>query len=872
MKRAAELARSFACIAAIAIAVVWLRSLPAELGVAATEQLRDAYRFEGADGREHAYLGGFDGYAWAIAARKLERTGSVCDVEVDGDCRDNTSLAPLGRSVHYPHSLHVRAIAALHGVLQSVRPGAPLLEAVVLLPTLVAALAVVPAYALGFRLAGGWVGGAIVALLSGFNPLLLRRTLNGDNDVWSYFFPLLLAWLVTEAILARRSSVSIGCAAVAGAAVGPYATIWNGWPFAWTMATIGLVANAVLIGVVRLTRASDEGAAKWRRAVFSALVFVFTAGVATELADASPSYLDALPLLLNNRLLSAPAEAATGPPLAWPDPYAAVGELRSIGLGEVAVWLGGRVHLFAGWIGLLLMLLPRREWRPQHFATFVVGIVLYRLLFSIAASPESSPSRLLLVGLLAAPLFAAIVLYAIDARDGARRRACISIVAWFAAALFLSLGSVRFMLLLVPPFAVAIAVGIDRLRGLVFDGLATSSGVPRVLAAVSIGAAVAAALYAPLRAGWTVARDYMPQVNDAWYAVLSELRDTTPPDAIVSTWWSYGYFAGYFAERRVTADGGTLYSSAPYWLARAMMARGSDSAGILRMLHCGGVARGMHQPAPPIAPMLAAGLSEPAAMAALDAVFGLDESLALIALRDRGVSDEAALAVLAKTHCGPPPTYVVFSDLDGRDLSWQRMATWNFARAHAATSLPDRDADAITGELAASFSLESAPARGLVAAASAAMRAGRLSEFPSELRAIVPSSWAPCRDVGGVLECGVRSGPITGVELRLDDPAASRLRGAADWGAPSYFAVRLPGDVVERISDGAAGGWGLLFDVETQRALVGNAATLRSTWARLMLLDGVGEELFEKVSADRAAGESVAAWRVRWERLEGPHG
>jgi hypothetical protein len=865
-----DTARALACIAVVAAVVGWVRALPAQLhgvelraaGRAAAE-LRDAYRFRGDDGREHAYLGGFDGYAWAIAARKLARGGSVCDEVVDGVCRDLTSLAPAGRTVRYPHSLHVRAIAAMHRVLTAWRPQTPLLVAAAAVSTVVALLATVPCVALGCRLAG-WLGGLIVGLLSGLNPFLLRRTLGGDNDVWSFFFPVLLAWLVVEAILARRAAVAVAIAAAAGLLVGPYSSIWNGWPFAWSMAAAGLLANAILLAAA----ASGRAAAM---ATVPMLSFLIAAGVSTALAGASPSYFDALPLLFDSHLLSAPAAAATGPELSWPDPYADVRELRSVGIGEVADWLGGRVYLFAGWIGLLLMLMPRRGWRAPHFVVFLAGILLCRVL--LATSP-SAPSRLLVVAALAAPLVAAVALYAYDPRDGARRRASISIVVWFVAALYLGLGSVRFLLLLVPPFAVAIAVVADRLRDWVFGRvtLGPPTGGAAALASLATAAVAIGALWGPLSAGWATARHYLPQVNDAWYTALTRIGDEAPADAIVSTWWPFGYYAGYFAERRVTADGGTLYGSAPYWLARAMMAPSErESAGFLRLLHCGGAAGGTPEASPQFAPLAAAGLSPRAAIGAIEAIVRLGRGAARRALRDRGLAADASAAVLAVTHCDPPPSYLVLSDLDGRDLSWQRMAGWSFARAFAAGVASRSEAAAIAADLHSSFALAPAAAREVAAAAVDAAGRGRLRDFPLESRPVAVSPWSPCRGAGASFDCPLRAGPISGVELRLDDPAASRLLG--DRGQPLASIVVAGPDGLEEVRvGGTAVGLTVLFDRVGRRAALGSRAAMLSTWARLMLLDGRYGGIFEKASEGSAAGERVAAWRVRWRELDEPHG
>jgi hypothetical protein len=66
------------------------------------------------------------------------------------------------------------------------------------------------------------------------------------------------------------------------------------------------------------------------------------------------------------------------------------------------------------------------------------------------------------------------------------------------------------------------------------------------------------------------------------------LREESPPEAIVNTWWDYGYWTKYLAGRRVNADGGSLATHILYWTGRALAAPTErESAGRLRMIDCG---------------------------------------------------------------------------------------------------------------------------------------------------------------------------------------------------------------------------------------------------------------------------------------------
>lgn len=860
--------------------VAWVRMLPAQLpglparppvanrsaaprasDARAVERWRDDYRFVAPDGAEYTYLGGFDPYAWVIAARELIATGSVCDEVVNGECRDLSGLAPIGRTVRYPHSLHVWSIATLHRALIRVWPSRPLTATAFLVPVIVGVIAVVPAFALGYRLAG-WLGGTITALLSGLNPFLLVRTIGGDNDIWSVFFPLVLGWLVVEAIVRpRQPGVGIGCAALAGVVVGPYAATWNGWPFAWVMAFAGLLANATLLLAARVLRRDDTTASDVVQSSFLVVAFVAAAGVATSLVGASPSYLDALPAILDSPLFSAPAVADVAPALVWPNAFAGVSELRAATLADVAAWMGGSASLFIGCIGLGLMLMPRRDWSTLHFAVFLGTVLLYRLVFAV---PDLSRAPTIL--LLATPLAAALVLYVIDPRDGAHRRASIAMLVWFLAALFLGLGAVRYLVLLVPPFAVAVAVAADRFCDIIARETRSASPGWRIAASAAATGLVLTALYVPLQAGWAAAHNYMPRFNDAWYGTLGDIRAGAADDAIVTTWWPSGYAASYVSERRVSGDGGSLHTRVPYWTSRALMtARERQSAGLLRMIHCGAaVATGVSGFGPRFEPLAAVEPRPYRVLHEIGRLAELDRRAAVAELSELGLDAAAVERVLAGTHCAAPESYLVLSSADAWDRSWQDSAVWDFPSAFAGTEIARRGAGAIAVELQSVYGLDETAARATVDRVEDAR-----SRQPRRDATVPLSRWADCTGDGPAFECAVRGGSLGGVAIRLDDPAASRLHAAADWGEPGAVLVAGPGGIEDRLGAATPARWGVLLDLETRRAVVGPPQLLRSTYAQLMLLGGRYSRLFEKVSEHTAAGERVTAWRVRWDELDG---
>jgi len=248
-------ARWLPALAAVAV-VLWLRLIPLALPSASDPSL---LTFTGADGREHVYLGDHDGYLFVRHAQHLLRTGTACDAEVDGECRDTLAPAPVGRRSRYHDSLHVWAIAGLHRLVRLVAPDYPITSTAFFVPVIGGVLVALVAYAAALRLAGP-LAGLAAAIAAGTNPLFLFRSAGADTDVWNVLLPLCLVWAAIMALAApdvRRGALWM---VVAAGFVGLHARTWRGW-----VLTYGVVLGAVAVrAVVLWSRARRTGGAEAR--------------------------------------------------------------------------------------------------------------------------------------------------------------------------------------------------------------------------------------------------------------------------------------------------------------------------------------------------------------------------------------------------------------------------------------------------------------------------------------------------------------------------------------------------------------------------------------------------------------------------------
>jgi dolichyl-phosphooligosaccharide-protein glycotransferase len=860
-----------ALVLVAAAVVLWVRLLPLSLG-SVEPAARDQFRYVAADGRSYVYLGDVDSYLWLRHARNYLRTATTCDAIVDGECRDTFATAPVGQPMIYARSLHIAAIVALHRVITVIAPDYPLAATAYWVPVLVGVLGVVSAFAIGSRLAGP-VAGLAAALVIGTDPLFLRRSIGSDNDVWNVVVPLFAAWAAIEALAASRPARQAALAAVAALLVGVHAAVWRGWIFTYGVLLAGIAAGSVL-GMIE-AGARGRVARRTRGAALTLGVFWTVAAVGAIVAGAGGEYL-ALPATLVGSLFGTAAPVATSE-VAWPDVFQTVSELKRPGLDGIAAALHGPLYFFVAWLGLLLILLPERGWRWWHYLLLIGGNYLYRYLLT---TPVWSP--LALVALLGLPLAGGVALWLATPRPGAdrRRRGALVVVAWFLAALFQAYGGHRFIMLVVAPAGILFGVALGRLHGWLVRTTSPLAGRYAAVLRPVLFVAVAAVAILPVQRGVAAARTAVPLMNDAWWDTLTGIRDSSPPDTIVNTWWDYGHWVKYVAERRVSADGGTLGTQVSHWIGRALLAPSEqETVGLLRMLNCGSdvTADGAY------GRLLAAGINPIAAHGIVVAITGLERDAARGLLEARGLDRDTSEGVLRATHCPPPPARLILaSHMIAVASTWHYLGGWDPLHAWIATAVRERPVAEIVEEVVRRFGIAADKAHRLSSRAAALESASDVGEFVAPRSGYLVGDWVPCRDAGGDgWICPIRRPVYTdgtildAVVYHPDAPQAAHLRlrarvrgrgvQTARTAIPATLLVAGPQRLDETsFPDAIDETLGVLVDTVEHRALIGPPDLLRSTFTHLMFLDGRYAELFEKVD-DRTGyrGERVVTWALR---------
>lgn len=244
--------------------------------------------------------------------------------------------------------------------------------------------------------------------------------------------------------------------------------------------------------------------------------------------------------------------------------------------------------------------------------------------------------------------------------------------------LYLSLKTERFSLLFVIPLAVLTGYGFAWIQELVLAAVRAVSRKEPDAALRTAAGCVLVLVILPLQLifGHALGMKNAPIMNNAWHTSLIHLRDNTPENSIIYSWWPPGYFLTSIAKRRVFADGGTQHLPETYWLARVFLSTTEKEAlGIIRMMNKSGNKA--------VEYLQSKGVPLYEVIDILNVILprSREESRSLLLNRfDAATAD----GLLNLTHSGGlnDPTYIyLYNEMVDKNLALSLLAKWNFREA-----------------------------------------------------------------------------------------------------------------------------------------------------------------------------------------------
>lgn len=223
------------------------------------------------------------------------------------------------------------------------------------------------------------------------------------------------------------------------------------------------------------------------------------------------------------------------------------------------------------------------------------------------------------------------------------------IIIYFLSMALIPLIAKRFTVFFVPAYSLVLGLGVSMAIPYLAKSarqlhLSISRDILKIVFLVLISLFIAYSMNDSLKANMLT----VPHMNDAIYNTATAIKYNSSEDAVINLWWDYGYLYEAIAERDVAFHGGSHNNPRIYWIPKALMADDENlSAGILRMLNCGGEKRAVS--------LLKKEVSKPEAVALLDEILVLDKEQAQGYLQANNFPKN----VVKYTHCESPESFFV---------------------------------------------------------------------------------------------------------------------------------------------------------------------------------------------------------------------
>ena len=827
------------------------------------------------NGKEWTFLGDLDSYTYLRYARNIEEKGMMCDEIKDGKCIDNKMLAPLGYETGA--SMHPYGIFYLHKFLKVFDSKTTLMRAAFLLPTLLAVIAAIAAFFIGRRIMNE-TAGFFAAMLIALNPLFISRTLGSDTDIWNVMFPLVILWIFLEAYESKSNIKRYILAGVTGLGLGFFSFAWGGWWYIFDfimVAVIGYIAFEFIKNYLEHKNFKklfnkELGHAFIMLAILfvSTMIFVsiFTSFISFKGVVEAPIYY------LTN------LKVATFSTL-WPNVYTTVAELNAADIGTVIGQTSFGFSLFfaLGLLGIIFTLVKRKPDMKEYLliiASFLVFIYL------TSASGRALNTNLFLAVLLL-PVLAALILLLFDKHNKVDIKVALLLAVWYVGMIFASLQGIRFIMLLIPAFSVAFGVTIGYIYQYVVRISKESFKMNELWVKIGAFILLCLILITPVQMAIATGQSYVPSITKGWWEALTKINAESKPDAIINSWWDFGHWFKYVANRRVTLDGATQNHPNAHWLGLALQTNSEkESVAILKMLDCGSntffekINENFND-------------TEKSQNIVSNAIL-MDKSDAITYLEDMGFTN--AQEIVQLSHCDPPENYFITSqDMVGKAGVWAHFGLWDFDRAFIINDVRPKSLAEGTKILKDRFNYTDDEAVRIYYEVQSLQTDREMNDWISPWPSYAGGTIG-CQNISDTAICKVNmaignNGQTTTVIDRaivnLTRPENSQLILAfydstgkkLQETAGTFAELSIVDNTTKKYkSDNASISLGMLLSVNragdqpTYTALISDPLLADSVFTRLFFLDGQNMKYFEKFyDTTDITGQRIIVWKVNCE-------
>lgn len=824
-----------------------------------SEMLKSRAQYESGR-KKYAYLGDIDSYYWLRISRNIIEKGMQCDIVKDSVCYDSYTLAP--NLTPMPMYYYPVTIVMVYKIGRLFDTDLSLMQASFLTPLIFSLLLTIPLFLL-LRRIGGNITAVVGAVLANVNPSFLSRSLGSDSDIVNVAFQALFLWLAVECFVAKKKKVKYIMAFLAGTSLSLYSRFWTGW---WYLAYVFIIS--VVFGCFYLIIKQRHTTGRFELQQLRV--------IAAETALVMAYFLVAIILFYGLIFESLPdlAGVVSGPlgvlkfkvaarQDLWPNVLTTVAEFNSMSLGSIVSSFGvtWRMQIFLiAVLGMVFLIFPNIKLINKHIFMFMFLIAFNIILYIFLKSSDNG----LLVFFLLVPIFIGMCIHLKTKDDTGFNPDVVLLLAMIICLVvyFTTIGA-RFLFLMTLPVSMFAALFFTKACKMVFSIAKKLIALPNVVYLILTILLGAWFLAIPVRAGFGTAQSYMPMVTDEWVETLEKIRNESNPDAIINSWWDFGHWFKYFADRRVTLDGSSQNNPQLHWLGKLLLTSEENaSRGILRMLDCGGnnafnsINKRMND--------------TPHSIIILNSIIVQKKGQAGETLRTHGFTPPEIDEILNYSHCTPPENFLITSqDMIGKGGVWSHFGSWNFVKAYLSASILAVPESRIMEKLKKDYDIPEETAKKWV-------NEIRSLKNENEINAwIVPwhsyqSGFDSCINKDGIFVCKF-SGGDGDIPVILDFGREIAYIPNAD-GTKGYlkeFAFIEKGGFYSAKNSNYSVNIGVAAIKEGGSVSAAFMAPelAGSMFTRLFFFDGVGLSSFEKFYDTRTVyGERIITWKVRWDK------
>lgn len=593
------------------------------------------------------YFSEMDSYYNLRMTQDYIDNGHFGDTIKDGIPWDSLSYAPEGRSADYEPM--IAYVTTFLYYLANIFSDMSLKEVAFWAPAIIAPLAAIPAYIFVRRITNDY-GGVTAALLAVLAPSYFGHTFAGffDTDMFNVIFPLLIVLFFVESIRNDKLAYRIIFALLSLASIFLYSLSWVGYTFYVAILVIFVIVYLItgLLMKIDLIKPIRDYPNKltWlvnQREIFSILLMAIVGFVGVAVTGNLENVMNSFMSLVGATELQAAAHAIA----AYPNVMISVAELQIPNLlaggiqgaflssqGGIINGIGGILAFFGALI--ILFIFAQRLWNLRSIRTgnnnkkppknqrkaisklnndkegkaFIESslgslntrdqlnkikretlfyLILFVVWIGLSALAVSQGSRFILTLVVPLSLATGIfvgyaVMYIKNKVDKDRTLIIISIIGAFLVAYPIistvdrTYGIISFLIIII--FA---AIAIYGTKNISSNSKIKKTAVMMIITLAFIAPTVAGAYQSSVQT--------VPGTSDPMSDSMTWIKNNTTTNTVVASWWDFGHFFAFAADRPVTFDGGSQSGERAFWVGKAMTTNDTElSAGILTMLATSG--------------------------------------------------------------------------------------------------------------------------------------------------------------------------------------------------------------------------------------------------------------------------------------------